>query len=217
MNNKFVCNKLKVLLLEGVTDCHVISALCKAHNLPHNFGLHDCGSVLGILKQLGARIKSSQKPEVLGIVIDADKELEVDSSQAFAKRWQQLKGKLKSCGYEVPESPKPGGTIIEQEGLPKVGFWLMPDNRDPGMLEDFLLRLALPEAAKVAEEAVERAESEQVATFIPNHRTKAIVHTYLAWQDEPGRPLGQSITAHTLKADHEIARAFTTWLKELFS
>jgi len=42
---------------------------------------------------------------------------------------------------------------------------------------------------------------DQAPTFIPNHKSKAVIHTYLAWQNEPGMPLGQAITARALNPE----------------
>ena len=38
----------------------------------------------------------------------------------------------------IPEEPAPDGTVVTQSGKPRIGVWLMPDNRVPGMLEDFV-------------------------------------------------------------------------------
>lgn len=46
--------------------------------------------------------------------------------------------------------------------------------------------------------------------------SKAVIHTYLAWQDEPDRPLGQAITKQALRPQTDIAVRFTDWLKALF-
>jgi hypothetical protein len=40
--------------------------------------------------------------------------------------------------------------------------------------------------------------------------------SYLAWQDEPGSPLGQFITKQAPQPNKEIAVSFTGWLQELF-
>ncbi|MEZ2225428.1 MAG: DUF3226 domain-containing protein [Microcoleus sp.] len=39
----------RVLLVEGDNDCHVVMALCKAHNVPETFGIYQCGSDSGII------------------------------------------------------------------------------------------------------------------------------------------------------------------------
>ncbi len=47
----------KVLLVEGNTDCHVVMALCKEHQVENNlFGLYDCGSDTQALRRLNALI-----------------------------------------------------------------------------------------------------------------------------------------------------------------
>jgi len=53
-------------------------------------------------------------------------------------------------------------------------------------------------------------------SFIDNHHSKAVVHTFLAWQDEPGMPLGQAITAKALDGNKPLAHNFSEFLKNLF-
>ena len=51
----------------------------------------------------------------------------------------------------------------------------------------------------------------------PNrHRSKALIHTWLAWQQNPGRPMGTAIKAGYLQHDAPIALAFVAWLRRLF-
>ncbi|MFZ2170123.1 MAG: DUF3226 domain-containing protein, partial [Methylococcaceae bacterium] len=71
-------------------------------------------------------------------------------------------------------------------------------------------------AIDFAQECVSEAQEKGHAFFIPNHHSKAVVHTYLAWQHEPGRPLGQAITAKVLDPSHSLAKNFADWLKRLF-
>ncbi len=42
------------------------------------------------------------------------------------------------------------------------------------------------------------------------------MHTWLAWQNKPGRPFGTAITARYLDADVPEATAFVAWLEKLF-
>ena len=37
----------KVLLVEGSNDCHVVMALCTAHDVLETFGIYECGSDVG--------------------------------------------------------------------------------------------------------------------------------------------------------------------------
>jgi hypothetical protein len=200
----------KVLLVEGDNDCHVVMALCAAHNVPETFGIYQCGSDVGVLKRLNALIVRPNPPQVIGVVIDADR-------PSLKGRWDSIQGKLRHYSYTFPNSPSVDGTVVESDSEePKLGFWLMPDNQTSGMLEDFCAELAEPESLAFARECVENAYIRKVTTFKNVHRSKAAIHTYLAWHDEPGYPLGKAITKQALRPRTDIAVRFTDWLTRLF-
>lgn len=200
----------QVLLVEGTDDCHVVLALRAAHEVPLTFGLYECGGDDLLLRRLNALVVQPDPPFVIGVMLDAD--------SGPDNRWASLVGKMSDHEYEFAPHPAANGTIIEGSGsLPKLGIWLMPNNQVQGMLEDFCLEMIEPAARECAETAVATAQTQGAATFIDNHLSKAVVHTFLAWQDSPGRPLGQSITAQSLKPETPTARAFSEWLTRLFS
>lgn len=206
-------DKDKVLLVEGDNDCHVVMALCKAHSIPETFGIYQCGSDVGVLKRLNALILRPNPPQVIGVTIDADR-------PSLSGRWQSIKDKLKNHdrSYVLPITPHADGTIVESiTDRPKLGFWLMPNNQDSGMLEDFCAELAEPNCLTFARECVERVQARNLTTFKQVHLSKAAIHTYLAWQDEPGYPLGKSITSQALRSHTDIAVKFTNWLTTLFT
>jgi hypothetical protein len=203
----------KVLLVEGDNDCHVVMALCAAHNVPESFGIYQCGSDVNVLKRLNALISRPNPPKTIGVMLDADRSL--------AARWDSVRGKLRHYNYQFTATPSVNGTIVEDISdplleRPKIGFWLMPNNQEPGMLEDFCAELAEPLSIEFARECVEAAHKRNVTTFKDVHRSKAVIHTYLAWQDEPGYPLGKSITKQSLRPRTAIAINFTDWLVALF-
>ncbi|NOS89774.1 MAG: hypothetical protein HOP34_14765 [Methylococcaceae bacterium] len=201
----------KVLLTEGINDCHVISALCKHYKIPETFGLYECGSDELALKRLTALLATPEQIETIGIVIDAD-------NPALIAKWQAVKDRLQKSGITaIQDAPGLTGTIIPStNGLPKVGVWLMPNNQIDGMLEDFCSQLAHPIGVGFAEKCVNEAKANDVTTFIDAHKTKAVIHTFLAWQHEPGMPLGQAITTRTLNPDNALAKIFADWLTQLF-
>lgn len=203
----------RVLLVEGDNDCHVVMALCNAHHVPQTFGIYQCGSDVGVLKRLNALILRPNPPQVIGIMLDAD-------SPSLEGRWQSIKDKLKNNNhsYVLPKKPNVDGTVVESiSDRPKLGFWLMPNNQDSGMLEDFCAELAEPASLAFARECVEQAQERKVTTFKSVHFSKAVIHTYLAWHDEPGYPLGKSITSQALRPQTDVAVRFTNWLTGLFT
>jgi hypothetical protein len=114
-------------------------------------------------------------------------------------------------------SSVPGGLIIARHvgGPSRLGVWLMPDNRLPGMMEDFLLSLANPDD-KLKRHAEEVIETLPARRFPKVHYPKALLHTWLAWQEEPGTRPGLAITRKLLRHDRAEGQRFLTWLKELF-
>lgn len=198
-----------VVLTEGKNDCHVILALCQAHDIPESFGFFECGSDEKAIRKMSALVSGSEKPERIGIVLDAD-------NPNLAGKWQSLKDKLSKAGYSVPGNPDPKGTIVEAEDKPKIGIWLMPNNQLDGKLEDFCAELANQDALNYARECVATAKERSFTTFKSEHKSKADIHTYLAWQDEPGNPLGLAITATALDAKHPLAKDLANFLEKLF-
>ena len=132
--------KPQQLLVEGKNDFHVISALCQRYNIPENFSIErpseeDTEGIEALLSGLTARLKNPQI-KTLGIVADADRNVQF--------RWQSICDRLKKVGYQnIPDTPPLEGWMNQEEELPKIGIWLMPDNRSPGMLEDFARSLIL--------------------------------------------------------------------------
>jgi hypothetical protein len=198
--------KSRILLVEGQDDKHVVWALAQHAELPEVFEVSDKDGIDALLEMLPAQLKASGL-EVLGIMVDADTNMQA--------RWQSLRDILTKSGYKVPKQPSLEGTIMSMEDKPTVGIWLMPDNQRTGMLEDFAADLIsdddllLPYARTSVAQLPERR-------YPDVQRAKAELHTWLAWQKEPGKPIGLAITAKYLNPASEQAQPFVNWLRTLF-
>ena len=86
------------------------------------------------------------------------------------------------------------------------------------MLEDFVVTLAEKDDPLMlkADEVLDQLEKENIQKYKSVHRAKAKIHSYLAWQDEPGKPMGTSITAHVLNPNSPSSQSFLGWMKKLF-
>jgi len=203
----------RCMLVEGANDKHVLLAI--QGRFPNRFldigEVDACGSWDLLAKQLPVRLKASDIGQ-LGIIVDADLDV--------ANRWSQLRRILENAGYVgVPTEPDPGGTLIEAPPislLPRVGIWLMPDNRSIGILEDFL-RYLVPENCCLMQHATQVVGSLPEVRFRPVSRPKAEIHTLLAWQEDPGRPLGQAITAKFFDVSGKEVAVFLSWLQRLYT
>ena len=199
-----------VLLVEGKDDEHVLYKLLEHYQVPEVFKVRNKEGIDKLLNDLDVEIDQSDL-ERLGIIVDADTDLQA--------RWQSLRDRLLRLGYEdTPEVPQPDGTIILQVNRPVVGIWLMPDNTLPGMLEHFVSFLGAADDPlwALADNCLNEIPEDQ-KRFSPNHRIKAHIHTWLAWQKEPGTPFGSAITKRYLDADAPHAQQLIAWIRRLFN
>lgn len=206
------------LIVEGPDDQHAVAHLMKRHG----FDWDDAGLTRPFIESAGGvpqlldstkRSTDAKSCSRLGLVIDADLKV--------SQRWAQAQGCFSSLGIQLPDAPEPGGTVIEvqQAGLKlvRLGLWLMPNNTQPGILEDFLGKLvpAGDPSWAYADEATTRARALGGYPAEKDH-AKGRIHTWLAWQEDPGLPFGTALTARILGHDSPEALRFVEWFQRLF-
>ena len=199
-------------MVEGSDDEHVLMHICGNRGVPHLDEVTPRGGAEGILEILPTQLRFTEEGDVVGVVIDADTNLNA--------RWQSIRNLLIDAGYQkAPAQPQQNGTIVEPPGksiLPRVGVWIMPDNKTNGKLEDFLGFL-VPQPNALFEHAVSSVSNiPTTRLFSRSDERKAVMHTWLAWQEEPGRPYGTAITARCLDPDVPQIDLLVSWLERLF-
>lgn len=126
-------------------------------------------------------------------------------------------GAAVSSGTLPNQIPADGLEVVHSRGI-RFGVWIMPNNRFTGMIEDWLVGL-IPEKARplyrLARSCVSEAQ-QQDAPFRPPHRTKAEVHTWLAWQDEPGLRPYDAMQDRVLDPKRPESQPFVKWFRGLF-
>jgi hypothetical protein len=200
---------IKFLLVEGSDDQHVIWNLLKFRNFPHCFEVQEKGGVDRLLSSFPVQLKGSAV-QALGIVIDAD----LDA----AGRWAGIKRDLGRVGYtSCPTDLPADGLVLVEEGFPRFGVWIMPNNVTNGMLEDFVAWLVPPNDPLWAHsEQVLHSMPTELLEFSSRHVAKAQIHTWLAWKADPGTPMGLAITKKYLDGGDARAEPFLGWLHRLF-
>ncbi len=209
----------RYLIVEGNSDKQLIVELCKKHGIPElvfDFPARG-GGIQQLLESIPIRI-SEPGIEILGIVVDADTDV--------SARWQALRDRLQHAAilqekvYEsFPATPPSNGWISNEAHSPRVGVWLMPNNSDPGILEDFARRMIAADDPLLTKAigTVEEIEQSGLRRHTDAERPRVIVHTWLAWQEESGRPLGQAVAHGYLRHDTPLALAFIAWLQRLLA
>lgn len=202
----------KKLLVEGKDDEHVLKHICGTCDVGHLDEVKNLGNVDELLVSIPTELRGSDL-EAVGVIVDADTDMN--------SRWQSIRDQIISVGYQsVPIQPVADGTILDPpEGtlLPKVGIWIMPDNRTDGILEDFLRFLVRPPNDLFDHvEASVAAIPQELQRFKDLDKIKAVIHTWLAWQEDPGKPYGTAITAGFLDPNVAEVDTLVSWLKRLF-
>ena len=200
--------KKRQLLVEGNDDFHIISSLLAYHSFPQTFEIKDKKGIDKLLSAFPVEAKGSEI-EAIAIVIDADLDAQ--------PRWQSVRARLRLLGYSCPNDLPAEGLVLTGEDKPRMGVWIMPDNSLPGMIEDFIA-LLVPIADPLWAHAIEVLDSmpEGLAEFADVHVSKAKIHTWLAWKDDPGTPMGLAITRRWLDANSPSCTPFLAWLSAMF-
>jgi hypothetical protein len=199
----------RLLWVEGKDDSAVVQSLCNEHQVPEVFSVRDKKGVTNVLENFYAELRAPGA-ERFGVIVDAN-------GNAHG-RWASIRNTLEAEGYiDVPEELDENGIVIGgSPHRPVFGAWIMPDNGSSGALEDFVATL-VPE-----EDALWNRAGETVAAipetdrrFPMVRRSKAHMHTWLAWQESPGSPMGQAIGKGDLDPQAPAAQRFVAWLRRL--
>ena len=198
---------LNVLLVEGINDKHVVLNLCQRCQINQNFTILDRDGIDQLIETVGAELNAPDR-QTVGILVDANDDWEA--------RWQSITSRLSHAGINAPQKPDPKGTIIDMPGKPRVGVWLMPDNRSNGELEDFICYM-LPDNDPVwplSKRYIKDIPSTE-RKFNRNKALRAKLYAWLATRENP-KQMGSAISAHDLSIDGNRCQKFMRWLMELF-
>lgn len=200
----------RLLLVEGQDDRHVVRHLCcrSRQSIPL-FHTEDKGNIDQLLASIGPEVRVSNRI-ALGILVDANENL--------TDRWSAVANRLRKENIEVPDSPEPTGTLIDETTrTPRIGIWLMPDNASPGELEDFVSSM-IPADDPVwprAQGYIDGIPKED-RKFTEKKTQRAKLHAWLATREDP-RFMGAAIGAYDLEVDGSLSTTFADWLRQLFN
>ncbi len=199
----------KKLLVEGNDDQHVIWALSEKFTITENFDVIDCEGIGKLYEQLPVRFKQAQV-DTIGLIIDADSEIK--------DRWKSISALLSLQGFTIPKEIPIEGLILNDNSGFKIGVWIMPNNNENGMLEDFISFL-VPKEDKIlpiVNNTLINIENQGLNQYSLIHKSKATIHSWLSLQSDPGTPMGLGITKRYLTTDEGTCLKLVNWLKELY-
>ena len=181
-------------------------------------------------KMLQDALTTPKQYGAIAIIVDADA-LKNKNAQDRLKRFIEIVNKVNESEiiYDTTISLKSEGIILEPNSkyadiFPRVGLWIMPDNQNAGAIEHFLWKSGVnPDyinTYNAVEKVVNEYEQDQsdppIIHYISNHHNKALVHTFLAWVEDPGNPMGQSVDKKCWNINSAIVNDFMNWLSKVY-
>lgn len=219
-----------LLFVEGKDDRHALIHLLARHAiiLDESDGpvlIKPKGSDSQVIDSITVAVKSSGKHPV-GFVVDSDTTVE--------RRWLQIRAKLAAVDVELPlptagwaeEIPSDGFVAESHRFERRVGVWIMPNNRtDYGKIEDMLHTLVpvnddlFPLAERSTREAIAISARRPVGSIAicARDEAKGKLHSWLAWQEEPGLSFGHALRRKYFACESPVANLFVAWFKRLYA
>lgn len=206
-----------LILVEGKSEKTVLPELCKICNIDIKFNIKPENSLSELKKALKTFLKSTNTFRKIWVIIDAD--------DNFEGAWQSIKDILLRSGKYTFDShiqmPEDGFIIdpIDPDDL-TIGVWIMPNNKDIGMLEDFMMKI-IPENDEllpIAHDIVKQLDKDRgkyPGIFKTVHESKAKIHTWLAWHDAPGESLSVAVQKRLFATDKELCSRFIKWVNSI--
>lgn len=218
-----------LLLVEGATEKRAIPELVEANGIPWEIKQEETNKkkfVVYIDDFSGVdrkqKVQSAEISNELNVASRQTVGLIVDADESCVNRWQSVRNACLNFIPDLPVDILPEGLVhntVKKNGKPvKFGVWIMPDNTTSGMLETFLAYLVKDESEALwqySQTVVSEAKNKG-AKYKETHVDKANIHTWLAWQDEPGSQLHMAVKKKILNPQHPKAQTFINWFKSLY-
>jgi len=211
------------LIVEG-KDAIVLSNILKKRRLNPPLGYKNKDKfieefvieTIGISKVTSVLKDALNKPEIsnIGVIVDAND-----------KGFESRRTLILNTVSNVLEIDKGNFDFINDSGLVfkpldglTIGFWVMPNNADSGYLEHFISALinSTDSTYNHSQKIVTELLKEEWCNFSETSKQKAILHSYLAWQEKPGLPMGTAVQASYVNASSPNADKFQSWFENTF-
>lgn len=151
----------------------------------------------------------------LAVVVDAD--FVTAHGLGFQRTLERVTEILKKYDFNIIRGTGVDGFLFTHaDGLHDVGVWIMPNNRDDGMLEDWIQQVLDSAELDLFAQAVSSCKALVAPKFKSIHQIKAHVATWLAWQTAPGRGMEYSIQEKLVNWNSPLGKKLVNWLDRVF-
>lgn len=205
-----------LLIVEGFTDLNTVVGVMRKHTRwparkeDAPVWINRGGSVGEILSYDSVHTTMGTAGlRNLGLIVDANSSCE--------GRYESIRGRFAEYFPGIPDQIPPHGLLVENDAGIRLGAWIMPDNRSPGAVEDFLIGLVPQEGKLLMERTIDYITSvNHIAPFRRSHIQKARLYSWLALQDPPTLDPLKALYTGALDAEHPATNEFVDWFIELY-
>ena len=213
----------RILLVEGEADKSFFKEVCKILKLhtkvevapPKGIG-GSHNNKEGVLNHLNkVLIKQVGDAEItrLAIIIDADSVVNGGGYKCAIDRVAKI---VHPYGFTLVSNPVGGVIFQHDDDLADFGLWVMPNNCDEGMLEDWIKDCVHPDEKNLFAHAETVVDTLPQTKFKPIHISKAEVATWLAWQKKPGHGLYHAVEEQLIDINSELFKELSDWLNHIY-
>lgn len=212
----------RVLLVEGESDRSFFEEICKT------LGLHTSVTIAppkdvggshntkeGVLNHFPILLNQLGDAQItrLAIIVDADSE---DNGGGYQRAIERVANIVQPYGFTLA-SDSVGGVIFQHDdGLADFGMWVMPNNSDEGMLEDWIKNCIHPDENELFAHAEAVVDTLPQTKFKSIHISKAEVATWLAWQKKPGHGLYHAVEENLIDTNSILFKELCDWLNHIY-
>ena len=215
----------KVLLVEGDSDKSFFEKICKKLYLDTSVqvappkdlgGSHN--SKEGVFKRLDVLLKQLADEQITHIAVVVDADYAEQHGLGYQKTIERVTALVAPFDFELEESESPQNGLYfkHTDGFNDLGLWVMPDNQQEGMLEDWIKSCIKDDESALFHQASEAVNSLSEPKFKEHSISKAEVATWLAWQKKPGHGLYAVLKDDLLDNTQPLFQSMEQWLKAIY-
>ena len=190
-----------IILVEGKDDEQFLEGLLRKIEIK-NYQIIQLSGKNNLSKSLPTIVKASgfDKVKNIAIVLDAD-----DSPY---NTFKSVLSALKKANLPLPGKP---GEITGGEQI-NVGVFLFPDCKNPGILEDLIIKSFEKDILNCIKEYINCVKK---LDFNPKKEAKSIVYSYIAIQHEPSRDFEVSVKRKHINLEASAFDEIKEFLKRI--
>jgi hypothetical protein len=214
-----------ILIVEGDADKSLFEKICRKIELETSVkvavskdlgGTHNSKEgVLKTLRDFLPLLQSADKVTRIAVVVDAD--YSAHHGLGYERTIEKITSIVQIAGFERDNENQAGIIFNNPDSSGSFGLWVMPDNQNEGMLEDWIKNCIVDTELTLFQQATNTLQQLTNRKFPDHLLSKAEVATWLAWQKKPGHGIYSVIKDDLLDLEHPLFKELERWLIKVFT